>query len=257
MAVPRPVLTGSARARAVLLLLLVLAVGGCAAPTPYGPAADGYGYAEQQLESNRYRVAFAGNSVTPRDVVQNYLLYRAAEVTLEKGHDYFTLVDQDVERSTVYHGTGFNDFAMGAPASVPAVLSGSGSATTPPIRSTATPVSPTSSWAMARSRQGRSTPMMPATCCASSARGSSVPHDARDGAGAGRRRGARRCSARLAAARPRRLRRPRRPPIAARATASATASSSSRATAIGYRSPATRRPRSIRCRTTRSIARPS
>jgi hypothetical protein len=113
MAVPRPVLTGSARARAVLLLLLVLAVGGCAAPTPYGPAADGYGYAEQQLESNRYRVAFAGNSVTPRDVVQNYLLYRAAEVTLEKGHDYFTLVNQDVERSTVYHGSGFNDFASG------------------------------------------------------------------------------------------------------------------------------------------------
>jgi hypothetical protein len=113
MAVPKPVLTGSARTGAAVLLLLAVAVGGCAAPTPYGPAADGYGYAEQQLESNRYRVAFAGNSVTPRDVVQNYLLYRAAEVTLEQGHDYFTVVDQDVERSTRYHGSGFNDFAWG------------------------------------------------------------------------------------------------------------------------------------------------
>jgi hypothetical protein len=114
MAVPRPVLTRSARTgAAVLLLLLVLSVGGCAAPTPYRPAADGYGYAEQQLESNRYRVAFSGNTVTPRDVVQNYLLYRAAEVTLETGHDYFTVVNQDIERSTVYHGSGFNDFAWG------------------------------------------------------------------------------------------------------------------------------------------------
>jgi hypothetical protein len=113
MPVPRPALTSSAWAGATVLLLLVLAVGGCTSPTPYGPAVDGYGYAEQQLETNRYRVAFAGNSVTPRDVVQNYLLFRAAEVTLEKGHDYFTVVDQDIERSTAYYGSGFNDFAWG------------------------------------------------------------------------------------------------------------------------------------------------
>ena len=32
---------------------------------------DGFGYREQQLESNRYRVTFSCNSVTPRDTVQN------------------------------------------------------------------------------------------------------------------------------------------------------------------------------------------
>ena len=73
--------------------LLVLLLAGCAVPTPYQPATKGYGYSEQQLESNRYRVTFSGNSVTPRDTVQNYLLYRAAEVTRESGHDYFTVVD--------------------------------------------------------------------------------------------------------------------------------------------------------------------
>jgi hypothetical protein len=93
--------------------LLVLLLAGCAVPTPYQPATDGYGYSEQQLESDRYRVTFSGNSVTPRDTVQNYLLHRAAEVTLESGHDYFTVVDQDLERSTTYHGSGFNDFAWG------------------------------------------------------------------------------------------------------------------------------------------------
>jgi hypothetical protein len=93
------------------LLLLLLA--GCAVPTPYQPATDGYGYSEQQLESNRYRVTFSGNSVTPRDTVQNYLLHRAAEVTLESGHDYFTVVDQDLERSTIYYGSGVGDFGFG------------------------------------------------------------------------------------------------------------------------------------------------
>jgi hypothetical protein len=90
----------------VLLLLL----GACAQPTPYQPADGGFGYTQQQIESNRYRIGFAGNSVTPRDTVQNYLLYRAAEVTLETGHDYFVMVDQDVERSTIYHGTGHAGF---------------------------------------------------------------------------------------------------------------------------------------------------
>jgi hypothetical protein len=96
------------------LLLLVLMMGawlaGCASPTPYQPAANGFGYADQQLESNRYRVTFAGNSVTPRDVVQNYLLYRAAELTVANHHDYFTVVNQDLERSTAYQGTGYDNF---------------------------------------------------------------------------------------------------------------------------------------------------
>lgn len=90
--------------------LLLLGLAGCAAPTPYQPATKGYGFTEQQIESNRYRVTFSGNSVTPRDVVQNYLLYRAAEVTVEKGHDYFTIVNQDIERSTVYYSSGFDSF---------------------------------------------------------------------------------------------------------------------------------------------------
>ena len=90
------------------LALAVIAVAGlaaCTAPTPYQPAIDGYGYAEQQLEDNRYRVTFAGNAETPRDVVQNYLLFRAAELTLETGHDWFTTAGQNIERSTRYFGT--------------------------------------------------------------------------------------------------------------------------------------------------------
>ena len=100
---------------AVLALATLATLAACASatPTPYQPAqAGGYGYSDQQIEANRYRVSFAGNSVTPRETVENYLLYRAAELTLQTGHDYFTLVDQHIERSTVYQGTGFTDFPL-------------------------------------------------------------------------------------------------------------------------------------------------
>jgi hypothetical protein len=92
------------RAR-ILVPALAMLLAGCMAPTPYKAATDGFGYSQQQLEQNRYRVAFAGNSITPRSTVQNYLLYRAAELTVETGHDYFIVVDDNLERSTRYHGT--------------------------------------------------------------------------------------------------------------------------------------------------------
>ncbi|MGH6944912.1 MAG: CC0125/CC1285 family lipoprotein [Geminicoccaceae bacterium] len=106
------VLKSALRGRHLIGILLLVMLAACASPTPYQPATDGFGYADQQIESNRYRVSFAGNSVTPRQTVENYLLYRAAEVTLQTGHDYFTLVDQHIERSTSYQGTGFTDFPV-------------------------------------------------------------------------------------------------------------------------------------------------
>ncbi len=87
--------------------LLLLAA--CAAPTPYQPANGGYGYTDQQIEQNRYRVSFDGNASTEREVVQNYLLYRAAELTVQKGFDYFTVVDRNLDRSTRYYNHAYTD----------------------------------------------------------------------------------------------------------------------------------------------------
>lgn len=81
----------------------------CGTATPYQPASP-YGYAEQQLESNRFRVTFAGNSLTDRETVENYLLYRAAELTSAKGYDYFVLTDQSVEAKTRYQFNTFSQF---------------------------------------------------------------------------------------------------------------------------------------------------
>lgn len=74
---------------------LLALLSACATATPYQPADKGYGYSEQKLESNRYRVSFVGSSKTSRETVQNYLIYRAAELTLANDYDYFVLAGQD------------------------------------------------------------------------------------------------------------------------------------------------------------------
>lgn len=88
-----------------LKLLPLLAVGilaGCATATPYQPLMDGQGYSDQRIENNRVRVTFQGNSSTERQTVENYLLLRAAEITLESGYDYFVMDGLDTEADTRY-----------------------------------------------------------------------------------------------------------------------------------------------------------
>ncbi|TQV76304.1 CC0125/CC1285 family lipoprotein [Denitrobaculum tricleocarpae] len=89
----------------VVLVASSLVLAGCSTATPYGPALDGKGYSELQTESDRFRVSFSGNSLTPRETVETYLLYRAAEITLQRGYDHFRMVDQDLESTTNYYNT--------------------------------------------------------------------------------------------------------------------------------------------------------
>lgn len=81
----------------ILILIAAASLAACVGPTPYQPRADEGGFAETKIETNRYRVVFAGNSQTSREVVETYLLHRAAEVTLEAGGDWFEIVGQDTE----------------------------------------------------------------------------------------------------------------------------------------------------------------
>lgn len=81
-----------------------LALASCATPTPYQPATGSgsyrTGYSDEQIEADRFRVSFAGNSLTSRETVERYLLYRAAELTVQRGFDHFVLVDRDTEKRT-------------------------------------------------------------------------------------------------------------------------------------------------------------
>lgn len=85
-----------------LLLLASLALAACSTPTPYQPAVDGYGFSDRQLESNRFLVAFDGNSLTAKEDVELYLLYRSAQIALETGNDFFVLVQRDTRADTSY-----------------------------------------------------------------------------------------------------------------------------------------------------------
>jgi len=98
--------------RAGLLIAAVGLLAACATATPYRAAEHerDYGYQEQKLEQDRYRLSFAGNSSTSRQTVENYLLYRAAELTLEQGKDYFIVIKSDTEKNTEQHST-----VVGAP----------------------------------------------------------------------------------------------------------------------------------------------
>lgn len=83
-------------------LASALALAACTTPTPYQPLipnskASG-GYTDQQIEANRFRVTFAGNGMTSRETVETYLLYRAAELSLAQGYDWFQMAQRNTDR---------------------------------------------------------------------------------------------------------------------------------------------------------------
>ena len=91
------------RAAAAPLAALAF-VAACTTPTPYQPlnphGTSAGGYSEQRLDENHFRVCFAGNEMTSRQRVENYLLFRAAEVTMHAGYDSFTMVARAIDPKT-------------------------------------------------------------------------------------------------------------------------------------------------------------
>jgi hypothetical protein len=74
----------------------------CATPTPYQPAVRGQavsgGFSDTRIEATRFQINFAGNSLTSRETVERYLLYRAAELTVAQGGTWFSLVERKTDR---------------------------------------------------------------------------------------------------------------------------------------------------------------
>jgi hypothetical protein len=98
--------------RAALVIALAAStsvVAGCATETAYRPATgSGFyrtGYSDTRITPNRFRVTFAGNTITDRDVVERYLLFRSAELTTQNGYDYFVMADRDTDRQARTYST--------------------------------------------------------------------------------------------------------------------------------------------------------
>ena len=112
------------RSRVAALALLL----GCASlltACQSGPAyrergpGDSIGYTDLRLTQNRYRVTYAGGNATTREEVEDYLLRRAAEVTLDSGYSHFVFDARDTNAETYYRsnfgphsrlGIGFGHF---------------------------------------------------------------------------------------------------------------------------------------------------
>ena len=86
---------------------LLLALAGCAPEPPYYGPKDGgsVGYTDLRLDQNRYRVSYTGNSSTDRETVENFLLMRAAQVTLQSGYTHFVFDTRDTKAKTTYYSS--------------------------------------------------------------------------------------------------------------------------------------------------------
>ncbi len=85
-----------------------LLIAGCASGPAYRPAAqpDDYGYRDTVLTSDRYRVSFAGDSGTARESVENFALFRAADVAIAHGASRFRITSRETSPITTTSGGG-------------------------------------------------------------------------------------------------------------------------------------------------------
>jgi len=100
---------GGATAAACAAAILMLS--GCAtatvSPPVYRPQAsdEGTGYADEQISAIRYRISFSGDNQTTRGQVEDYLLRRAAEITVRAGYNYFEFDNRSLETDTQLYRT--------------------------------------------------------------------------------------------------------------------------------------------------------
>lgn len=70
--------------------VLVLALSACA--TPYGKYGLLGGYTDSRIDSNTFSISVDNNAYTNQQTTSMHALYRAAELTVENGFDYFVIV---------------------------------------------------------------------------------------------------------------------------------------------------------------------
>ncbi len=79
-----------------LLFLLTLSIflAACASNPTYRPSdGNGFGYSHSQLDNNSYRIHFKMPGEDSQQAM-DYAMRRAAQLTLEKGYDWFVINDQ-------------------------------------------------------------------------------------------------------------------------------------------------------------------
>jgi hypothetical protein len=83
--------------RKIFIISAALLLVACASTTPNYQQASSEGapgYYENQITENRYRVTFTSRS-SNQDIAKDFALLRAAELTMQKGYDWFQVADRD------------------------------------------------------------------------------------------------------------------------------------------------------------------
>lgn len=118
--------------RCVAVVSAIL-IAGCA--TPYGKSGLTGGYTDTQIDSNTFTVSVDTNGFTSQQTTSLHALYRAAELTIERGYDYFVIVGQGANATqtavsipgtstsnTTIHGTGQSAYARTTTTYAPATI---------------------------------------------------------------------------------------------------------------------------------------
>lgn len=77
--------------RLATVAIAAVSLAACATTGTYQARDGRSGFAETQLGADHWRVEFVGDDFTSRETVNTYLLYRAAELTVESGHAWFAM----------------------------------------------------------------------------------------------------------------------------------------------------------------------
>jgi len=73
----------------VVVAIVYLQSTGCRGATPYTA-----GYYSRNLEDATVSVTFTGNHLVDRATFHSYVLYRSAELTIERGYDHFVILKE-------------------------------------------------------------------------------------------------------------------------------------------------------------------
>ncbi len=89
-----------AAARGVSVAAAIVALSGCAGPTPYQKRDAGEGYYDYEIRPGVHAVSFDGNGRTPRETAVTYWHRRAAEIC--GGPDRYDVLGMDASGRRVF-----------------------------------------------------------------------------------------------------------------------------------------------------------
>jgi hypothetical protein len=87
------------------IALLALSTASCATDS-YHAYEAGEGYSEERLTETSWRVSFVGATIESRSAVEEQLLRRSAELSLQSGYEWFAPKDEDARAEEVVVVTG-------------------------------------------------------------------------------------------------------------------------------------------------------